>query len=448
MTKRIVSIILCISILLSFATYTAYADENISYVKKYLSVKRVNDNYEDTVEVITDNDSVYINVESLVEIAGFENYEIKADTELNSVKLFKKVPEKDTSKSFYETTFIPKGKKVVSPMYGETDFYGVVYFEKNAYFDIIEICNYLRIKICVVAEQLLVNVPLYTIRDFLINDYSDLLNNTVSQLDLLEGEESLEGSSWKDALALACNNFDLKFLVPYFGSKELKNEQYEKAILTLSEDDEAFYTENTEGVLKAGLSDRGISKVLATGKDLANVLSIGGSTIEGYESALEMLENAGKIDSSECAKYMECINWNGKAYDSIIQLRALSKYGKGLSDALSIADIIVSGYETLADSKAWSEESLEDLEVLRNLDYDAYKMESSSAFREFFRNLFNINKAKSTIKTISKMADECYDDSKNKANAVAEEVFEKSSEKILEETITKVEISQMRLHMK
>lgn len=433
-----VSIVLCISILLSFSSFFVYAEDNTSFVKKYLSVKRVNDNYEETVEVITDGKAVFINVEDLVDIAGFESCEINADTKLNSIKLFEKSLESDTSKSFYTITIIPETNEVLSTMHGNTAFEGARYFDENAYLDIIEICNYLRIKICVVADQLLVNIPTYTFRDFLINDYKKLLNDTVSQTDLLENDESLEGSSWGDALDLACNNFDLKFLVPYFGAKELKTEQYEKAILTLSEEDTAFYTENTDTVLKGGLSDRGVTKVLATGKDLANVMSVGGATIESYEQALEMLEKSGKIDSSECAKYMECINWNGKTYDSITQMRALSKYGKGLSDALSIADIIVSGYETLADAQAWSEESLEDLEVLSNLDYEAYTMESSSAFREFFRKIFKINKAKSVIKTIRKTADKCYDDSKNQAAAVTEEVFEKSTEKIFEETITKV----------
>ncbi len=438
MAKRIVSIILCVSMLLSFSSIFAYAEDNTSYVKKYLSVKRVNDNYEDTVEVITDGDAVFINIEDLVDIAGFGSCEINADTKLNSIMLFEKSLESDTSKSFYTITIIPETNEVLSTIYGNTAFEGAIYFDENAYLDIIEICNYLRIKICVVADQLLVNIPTYTFRDFLINDYKNLLNDTVSQTDLLENDESLEGDSWGDALDLACNNFDLKFLVPYFGAKELKTEQYEKAIFTLSEEDTTFYTENTDTVLKGGLSDRGVTKVLATGKDLANVMSAGGTTIENYEQALEMLEKSGKMDSSECAKYMECINWNGKTYDSITQMRALSKYGKGISDALSIADIIVSGYETLANSQAWSEESLEDLEVLINLDYEAYKMESSSAFREFFRKLFKINKAKSVIKTISKTADKCYDNSKNQAAAVTEEVFEKSTEKIIEETITKV----------
>ena len=86
-----------------------------------------------------------------------------------------------------------------------------------------------------IDNELLVNVPVYSILDFLIYDYKSVLINSVSQLDLLKEQESSFSSGFFDALSLACNNFDFKLLIPTWGTNDLKDEQYTKAIQTLNE---------------------------------------------------------------------------------------------------------------------------------------------------------------------------------------------------------------------
>lgn len=414
MLRKVLIFILCVSMILPTITLEIQA---VEYERKFLSIKRLNDEVLETYEVITDGDKVYIGVDDLMEVSGFdEKIEDITDDTINKITLRKKSYNGVNQK----IEIFPKDNKIISILHGEKEFKGCLQLEKNVYLDLIEIFNYLRIKADVIENQLLVNIPVYTIFDFMIYDYQEVLKNSVSQLDLLENQEGSFSSGFFDALSLACNNFDFKLLIPIWGANELKDEQYIKALQTLNEDDDLFYNENSKEYIKSKLAERGLEGILASGKDLVNVMSIGGKTIETSEDIIACLENASAQETINT--FMNLVNWNGENYDGFMKLRVWNKYAESIDDAISCADIAVSAYETYSRAKNWNQECLNNLEVLKNLDIDNY------------------GEHKEYVKRIKKLAEKCYQEKINKSGAVAEQTVEDVSTLLFEKAMAETSV--------
>lgn len=397
---------------------TAMDVQAAEYETKFLSIRRLNDGIVETYEVKTDGENVYIGVGDLIDVVGYAEKVIDmTDGNINQIILTKKVVDRGGFDQ--DIKIFPKGEKIYSTWYGEDNFTGCLNLEEGVYLDIIEIFNYLRVKAEVIDNQLLVNIPVYSILDFLIYDYKSALIDSVSQLDLLKAQESSFSSGFFDALSLACNNFDFKLLIPFWGTNELKDEQYTKAIQTLNENDEVFYDDNTREYIKRELFDRGFEGVLATGEDLVNTMSIGGATIETAENIITNLDN---ISDDKLGSYLDLINWNGKNYDGFITLRAWKEYVRNITDTISIADIAVSAYETYSRAESWTQECLEDLEVLRNLEIDNY------------------GEHKEYVRRIKKVAEKCYQEKENKGEAIAEETVKDISSLLLEKVVTETSV--------
>lgn len=389
----------------------------VEYETKQLFIKRLNDGVREIYEVVTDGKNVYIGVEDLLEVVGFD----KKTIDMTGDTINKIILTKDEKRHGYDQdiNIFPTKKKISSDLYGKDEFDGCLNLENGVFLDIVKIFNYLRVKAEIVGNELLINMPVYSILDFMIYDYLDVLKNSVSQLDLLEAQEGRFSSGFFDALSLACNNFDFRLLIPVWGVNKLKDEQYTKAMETLNEDDEVFYNENTKEYMKNELSDRGFKGILASGKDLVNVMSAGGKTIETAEEVISNLEN---VPTEKIDAYMDLINWNGQNYDGFIELRVWNKYVEKIGDVISWADIAVSVYETYLRAANWNQECLEDLKVLKNLNVDNY------------------GEHKGYVKRIKKIAEKCYKESVNKEEATAEKTLEDFSTLLLEKVVTETSV--------
>lgn len=414
MLRKILIFILCLSMIIPTKILDVKAEE---YVTKFLPIKRVNDEITEMYEVVTDGENVYISVDDLIKVVGFDEKVIDVtDDIINQIILTKEVDHHGYDQ---DINIFPKKNQIKSAWYGEKEFDGCLNLEKGVYLDLIQIFNYLRIKAEVVGTELLVNIPVYSILDFMIYDYQSVLHNSVSQLDLLKAQEGKVSSGFFDALSLACNNFDFRLLIPVWGANELKDEQYTKAIQTLNMNDEIFFDNDTSEYMKAELSNRGFDGVLASGKDLVNVMSIGGKGVETAEEVISTLEN---IPSEKIEAYMNMINWNGESYDGFIEMRVWNKYASNISDAISVADLAVSAYETYVRAENWNQECMKDLEVLRNLDVNNY------------------GEHKEYVKRIKKIAESCYQESVNKRDAVSNQILEDMSTLLLEKTVAESSI--------
>lgn len=396
--RKLLIYIICLCLIVPAPMYEVKAAEHET---KNLSIRRVNDGKKDTYKVVNDGENVYISASDLVQLANFDSKIIDMTGETFNQLIFTK--KKDHHGFNQEIVISAKDNKISSDWYGISEFNGYLNMEDDIYLDIIKIFNYLRIKAEVVGNELLINIPVYTVLDFMIEDYQSALRNSVSQLDLLEAGESSNSSGFWDALTLFCSNFDFKLLIPGWGANALKNEQYLKAIQTLNEDDKVFYDENTNEYMKKELADRGFSGVLASGKDLANVMSIGGETIGTVEDVLNNLENLPESSQKMVDSYMDFVNWNGKTFDGVTELRAWSKHANDLSKVISGADIVVSAYETYSRAENWNEECLKNLEVLRNLEIDNY------------------GEHKDYVKRIKTLVEQCYQEKENTLYVIAEQ---------------------------
>lgn len=414
MVKKIIVIILCFSLITPAFNINVEAAE---YEFNFLTIKRLNDGDVSTYKVLTDGKDLYISTSDLIKLAKFDSKTIDmSEDELNQVILTKK---KDHH-GFNQDIIIDNKKNVISSdIYGQREFDGCIMQENDVYLDFVKIINYLRIKADVVGKELLINIPVYTMLDFMIEDYQAVLINAVSQLDLLKAQESSFTSGFIDALSLACNNFDFRLLIPGWGSNALKDEQYTKAIQALNEDDEVFYNEDTKSYMNAALKEKGFTRVLATGEDLVNVMSFGGSTVETAEDVLDTLEG---VSDDAINSFMDLVNWNGQTFDGTMQLRAWNKQAGKLSDALSLANIIVTAYETYEQAEKWNEDGIKDLEVLKELDTNNY------------------GDHKEYVDRIKKIAEKCVQDHNNSVGAVSEKAFSDVAALILEKTVAETSI--------
>ncbi len=414
MLRKILAIIICVCLIVPELSYDVYAAE---YEKKYLPIRSMNDGETGTYEVLTDGDNVYIEINNLSKVIGFGEVASKEEEEKNVS--YYMVNERYQHEKFVDYFIIyPKEHKMDSFFHGEKEIEHCFILEEKLYVDIIEVFNYLRIKAEIIGDELCINLPVYSISDFLLNDYRNVLQNTVSQLDLLENGESAFNSSFFDSLSLACNNFDFKLLIPGWGSTELKEDQYVKAIQTLNEEDEIFFDTEAKEQLKTELFDRGFGGVLATGKDLTSVMSVGGKSIQTAEEIIMNLS----IPDEEINKYMDLLNWNGKNFDGFIDLRAWAEQANTLSDVLDISNVVVSAYETYARASNWNQECMDDLDVLINLDVDDFEDH------------------KSYVKRIKKVAEKCYDENKNRGEAVTEQAIYDVFSLLLEKAVTEVPV--------
>ena len=421
--KRRLRVEKAVALLLCFCTLlicTPYQEVNAKeYEEKYLTIKRVNDGQQDTYKIITDGEEVFINAAQLSELAGFDEADIVRDGDkLTSVTLVKgeeQVYNQDIIISASDNT-------IYSLKFGEKEFEGYLDAGDDVYLNLVDMFNYLRIKAEAIDDRLFINVPVYTMYDFMMTDYPEVLKNCVSQLDLLEPGEDLKSSGNWDAVYLACNNFDFRFLVPIWGTNKIKDEQYSKAIQTLNEEDETFYDEDTNEYFQSVLNERGLGNCLASGQDLIDTLSVGGGPMDSAEDVIKQLEGLSEADQDAFFYLWDTLNWNREDFLKATGLKTFSDHAGEISDALTMTEIAVSAYEAYERASSWSEDCLNDLDVLRNLNENNY------------------GENKDYVKRISKVAEQSYQASSDPENAAEEQLVSDIADLVLEKAITETSV--------
>lgn len=415
--KRAVALFLCFCTLLICIPYQEVNAKE--YEEKYLTIKRVNDGQQGIYQIITDGKEVFISTEQLSKLAGFAKADIVRDGDTLTAVTMSKDEEQDTGQ---DITISASDNAIYSLRYGEREFDGCLDTGDEVYLNLVDMFNYLRIKAEVIDGRLFINMPEYTMYDFMTVDYPEVLKNCVSQLDLLEPGEDLKSSGNWDALYLACNNFDFRFLVPIWGTNQIKNEQYTKALQTLNEEDETFYDEDTNEYFQSELEGRGLGSCLASGQDLIDALSVGGGAMESAEDVIKRLEGLSETDQDALFSLWDTLNWNREDFLNATGLKTFSDHTGEISDALTVAEIAVSAYEAYEQAASWSEDCRNDLDVLRNLNVDNY------------------GENKDYVKRICKVAEESYQASSDPENAAERQLVSDIADLALEKAITETTV--------
>ena len=415
--KRAVALILCFCTLLICIPYQEVNAQE--YEEKYLTIKRVNDGQQDTYKIITDGEDVFISAVQLSKLAGFDETNIVR----NGDKLISVTLEKGKQQEINRNITISGQHNIIHSVgYGKKEFEGYLDSGDDVYLNLVDMFNYLRIKAEVIDGRLFVNVPVYTMYDFMTVDYPEVLKNCVSQLDLLESEENLQSSGTWDAIYLACNNFDFRFLVPIWGPNIIKDEQYTKALQTLNEEDKIFYDKDTHEYFQSELNRRGLGSCLASGQDLIDTLSVGGGAMDSAEDVIKRLNGLSEMNQDVLFSLWDTLNWNREDFLKATGLKAFSNQAGKISDALEVAEIAVSAYKAYEQAASWSEDCLNDLDVLRKLNVDNY------------------GDNKDYVKRISKVAERSYQASSNRENEAEEQLVSDIAEFALEKTITETTV--------
>ena len=415
--KRAVALILCFCTLFICIPYQEVDAKE--YEEKYLTIKRVNDGQQDTYKIVTDGKEVFISAAQLSGLAGFSKADVVRNEDGITAVTLVKGEEQDTDQNIIISV---SDNTIYSFRYGEREFDGCLDTGEEIYLNLVDMFNYLRIKAEVIDGRLFINIPAYTMYDFMTADYPEVLKNCVSQLDLLEPGEDLKSSGDGDALYLACNNFDFRFLVPIWGTAQIKDEQYAKALQTLNEEDETFYDEDTNEYFRAEMEGRGLGSCLASGQDLIDTLSVGGGAMDSAKDVIKRLDGLSEADQDALFSLWDTLNWNREDFLKATGLKTFSDHAGEISDALTVAEIAVSAYEAYEQAASWSEDCLNDLDVLRNLNVDNY------------------GENKDYVKRISKVAEESYQASSDPENAAEEQLVSDIADVALEKAITETTV--------
>lgn len=416
--RKFVALLLCFCTLV-LAGISDLPVRAAEYETRYLEIKRLNDGQIDTYKVLIQDRDILISAGDFARLAGFDSGKIgRSGGALTSIVLANGGDEQKDE----EVVISAKAGQIHSVRYGAKDFDGLLDTGDNAYLNLVDMFNYLRIKACVAGNQLLINLPVYTMYDFLKDDYQEVLSNSVSQLDLLEPGEDLKESGKWDAVCLACNNFDFRFLLPGWGTSEILDEQYLKAIQTLNEEDEAFYDDETEEYFQSQMEGRGLGSCLASGKDLINVLSAGGGTLNTVESVADKLENLSEADRDALDSLLDTVNWERSEFLKATGLDSFTEYAGQASDVLTVANFAVSAAAAYDRASGWNEDCLADLDVLRSLDVENY------------------GDHKEYVKRIRKLAEDRYDESSDPEQAAVDQLVGDVADYALEKALMETSV--------
>ena len=405
--KKIITFLMCFCLFINLITINANEDD--SYEKKYLPVLCLNNHQSTNYEVLVKDSNIYMGIKNVQRLIQYESILIDQYDKSQVIKYYK------YEQNFDYDVVIEITNEYIKTNYGVYDYNGMMILDNGEiYLELYDLLNILKIKTSIMNEKVTITLPKYTIYDFYAKDF--LQYGYIKALDLLEPCESTINSAFYDSLTILVNNFDEKLFVPGWGTDALNDELTLKALLSLNQEDKIFYSEDTQEIVDLKLQENGMSELLASGEDLANILSLG-ETIDSVEELLVQVTNLTQDGKDMLETYQKMINWNGKELDGLIQMKAFAKYGNNISNVMSIADIFVSGYEIYKRANNWGEYALADLDNLRNIDINNY------------------TKGKNIVKHIKQNSKKAYEENKNAMEAGMEEGSKKAFDILLTEAL-------------
>ena len=335
--KRIISVILSVTILISSYSYAAVAEEKMIYGNIKISIIGGNEN---SYSVKIKGDEVYLSTEDIASITGYKcevdkniTY-IKADgIEVNTAIYIEFDGKTEAMKKEYQLEVVKE--------------------EGEYYLPLEEMLYLTHATWCVEDSVLIVSQMEKNIFDF------SMENLITGEYDITDKSELfIEGnnisSAFANTLIYALRNFDSRLYVPMLAAGSLTDEQYEKALMQLTENDNEFLGGVGEEMIKQQLEGSLFSQLSKDAKNLQFMTE----SIDNIDEAIEIVDKSSNI----AKKITDTPDLSGK------EIKQISKLLSGVGTVSEWADILCNINEMAHWSEKMGQEFLRELQALRKID--------------------------------------------------------------------------------
>lgn len=367
---RICGMILCICMLLESGIVTFAAEDNNE--EGFITIGFSDNSVMDYSAKIF-SDEIYLSAEDIAEITGYR-YEI------GEFMVFTRPYEQD-----YVTSVSVEFNGKAETM-GRKYQVGVIECDGTWFLPLEKMMYLLHAAWCVENNVLYVQQMQKTILDFVSEYQLSLLKNRTSQGELLLNGENKFMRVTRSTLAHVVRNFDARLYVPVAGALILEEEQYEKILMELAEEDTEFLGEAGQKKIEEALNE-GIFSELSG--DLGKLEFLTGDIPQNADNLQIFLE-----EKSESSKIAEKISRNVNFSDlTVPEIQALSEKLNGISDITSAAIAA----QNIVKAAKWAgqaeEEVLQEIAVLSDFDDISYHTFLTNPMKQAAKNLLNRKQA-------------------------------------------------------
>lgn len=338
--KRIISVILSVTILISSYSYAAVAEEKMIYGNIKISIIGGNEN---SYSVKIKGDEVYLSTEDIASITGY-----KCEVDKNITYIKADGIEVNTA---IDIDFDGKTEAMKEEYQLE-----VVKEEGEYYLPLEEMLYLTHATWCVEDSVLIVSQMEKNIFDF------SMENLITGEYDITDKSELfIEGnnisSAFTDTLIYALRNFDSRLYVPMLAAGSLTDEQYEKALMQLTENDNEFLGGVGEEMIKQQLEGSLFSQLSKDAKNL-QFMTESIDNISNIDEAIEIVDKSSNI----AKKITDTPDLSGK------EIKQISKLLSRVGTVSEWADILCNINEMAHWSEKMGQDFLRELQALRKID--------------------------------------------------------------------------------
>lgn len=187
----------------------------------------------------------------------------------------------------------------------------------------------------------------------------------VSQSELLKEGRGTYGQATASTLAVVFGNMDLRILVPYFNEKWIVTDQYEEALQTLTVDDSGFTTSESLAAISGMVQDSFFPEAMFHLHAMEDILDLPDNvsqTVKGGQDLMAIIR-----DQKLGLKLLGMAK-DKSAFLKDEDLQAWSGILGKVNTAVDVVSVFVAAYKTWEKGTSWSEDNIEQLKVLQNVN--------------------------------------------------------------------------------
>ncbi len=378
--KKVVSLIIIISMLFSTLSITAYAEENADISSGSINTVNGKTGQAVSYQGISKNGIIYMLPD---DIAAIGEYECKSDyierEQIESIvnsnsyisKAFSNIDiDKTLTDNRFEyltfsrnntTDYITKifyhdGQATTMNKIFEIEF---VNYEGKTYLNL-EKMLYLMHAQWHVTDTNLYYYPLgNNIFDFIGMNFNYMYENRVQHNSLLMNGEDKWTHSTRVVISHIFNDIDMRMFVPFFGSDMIQQEWYEEGILQLATLDDSFID---------NYGSEQISKHLE-GSSFDKIDTYSSAINAAIDETVDIIELFEKSSDTNLNKFSR---WNNVSNLDTAQLEVIKRKVSDVADVVNIVEIVEDFNEVKTRSKEWGNDFVRGLDLLSTINEDEY----------------------------------------------------------------------------
>ena len=342
--KKWISLILSVVIFITSTMTFSYADEE--YKEGFIECYNMNNSKKYECPVIVEDDTLYMDAEYISKISSYSIEKMEGTLDFY----------KDTNKSSAINRISVHLNEEIASYYScnnKYDLENIIIKDEAVYLPLEKMLYLMHGQWTVKSGVLGVQTPIYDLYDFIESEFGNITQNMVKDGDILIAGESSIGRSIRAALSTVVDDFSPTLFIPFYGGQKFEQDQYEKVLLGLCQDDSTFL-DNT--------SKKNVEKLLES-SPIENVS-------KSYDSLGRFLELQDNLESSDNFKdAFKSINiFDARCIDFDMSIPVGDIIGGGITVWKAVSE----ANELENRSKQWTRDYMNQIKALANADLSPY----------------------------------------------------------------------------